>query len=81
MKFQCTCTTDLDDLIGHDELDGFHSGPLYSAMKQGESLELVDSLQLSAVVRTRLKTIAHGFIVIETGERLLPQEQFQLLLH
>ena len=81
MKYECTRDTDLDDLIGHDESDGFHNGPLYTAMKRDEPLELVDSARLSAVVRTRLEHVRHGFVIVETGERILPPEHFKLLLH
>lgn len=81
MRFQCTRDTDLDDLIGHDEVDGFHRGPLYAAMKGDEPLELIGSALLSVIVRTRLEQVSHGFVVVETGERVLPPEHFKLLLH
>lgn len=81
MKFECTRDTDLDDLIGHDEVDGFHSGPLYAAMKHDEPLELVGSMLLSVIVRSRLEQVSHGFVIAETGEHVLPPEHFRLLLH
>lgn len=81
MRYQCNRDTDLDELIGHDESDGFHTGPLYAAMKRNEPLELVDSINLSMIVRTRLETVAHGFMLVETGETVLPPEHFKLLLH
>jgi hypothetical protein len=81
MKHQCTPDTDLDELIGHDEVDGFHTGPLYTAMKTDEPLELVGSMLLSVIVRTKLEHVSHGFVVAETGEQVLPPEHFKLLLH
>ena len=81
MKHQCTPDTDLDELIGCEEGDGFHTGPLYTAMKTDEPLELVGSMLLSVIVRTKLDHVSHGFVVAETGEHVLPPEHFKLLLH
>lgn len=81
MRYQCTQNTDLDDLIGHDESDGFHVGPLYTAMKTDEPLELIGSSLLSLIVHIRLKSISHGFIVAETGEQINPPDHFHLIYH
>jgi len=80
MKYQCTELTDLDDLIGHDEIDGFHTGPLYTAMKSDEPLELMDSRCMSLSVQIKLQNVSTtGMFVPETGEMISPPDHFSLL--
>ena len=81
MKHHCTKNTDLDELIGHDELDGFHQGPLYTAIKQNEPLELEESELLSPAVHVKLERFAHGLLVPETGERLESPDHFEIVFH
>ena len=81
MKHQCTQETDLDELIGHDEADGFHVGPLYTAMKRNEPLELLGSNLLSLLVHIKLESIRRGFIVAETGEQMRPPGHFEIVYH
>lgn len=78
MKYECTRLTDLDELIGHDEADGFHSGPLYRALKIGEDLELTHSERLSPVARLKLISVQSGLLVPETGESLVPSADFAI---
>lgn len=80
MKHLCTPDTDLDELVGHDEGDGFHPGPLSLAMKAGEELELIASSCLSPLMRTKLAALTHGLFVVETGESIAPPPCFRLLL-
>lgn len=81
MKFQCKPDTDLDDLVGHNEVDGFHPGPLPRAMKADEELELLASDCLSPLTRHKLEMLAHGLTVVETNETLTPPPHFRLILH
>jgi len=80
MKYQCTELTDLDELIGHDEIDGFHTGPLYAAMKSDEPLELLDGRCMSLSVQIKLQSVSStGIFVAETGEMISPPDHFSLL--
>lgn len=81
MKYHCTAKTDLDDLIGHDEANGFCYGPLSLAMKAGEELELEESGLLSAIILAKLPAFLQGVMQVETGESLQPQPSFRLILH
>jgi len=81
MRHLCTPDTDLDELVGHDEADGYHPGPLSLAMKAGEELELVASDCLSPVTQSKLATLVHGLYVVETGEAITPAPDFRLILH
>lgn len=81
MKHLCTPSTDLDELVGHEECDGFHPGPLSLAMKAGEELELLASSQLSPCLVFKLGMLAHGLLVAETGETITPLPAFHLVLH
>lgn len=80
MKHLCTPGTDLDELVGHDESDGYHYGPLSQAMRSGDLLELQASDQLSPVTRCKLEACSHGVLVVETGEMIAPDPHFQLIL-
>lgn len=81
MQYCCTPSTDLDELVGHEEADGYHAGPLSLAMKRGEELELLASELLSLPMRLKLESLMRGIFVVETGETILPPARFQLLLH
>ena len=81
MKHYCTASTDLDELIGHDEIDGFHQGPLYAAMKRNEPLELEASALLSPAVHAKVERFNHGLLVPETGECLALPDRFEIVFH
>ena len=81
MRHLCTQDTDLDELLGHQEDDGYHAGPLSLAMKAGEELELVASESLSNLTRIKLDVLTRGLFVVETGETILPSEHFRIVLH
>ena len=81
MRHQCTPDTDLDELVGRDESDGFHPGPLSLAMKAGEELELIASSTLSPILLFKLSTLTRGLFLIETGESISPPPCFRLILH
>ena len=81
MKHHCTQDTDLDELIGHDEADGFHQGPLYTSMKRNEPLELEESVLLSPTVQVKLAGFMHGLLIPETGEWLPTKEHFEIVFH
>lgn len=80
MRHVCTPNTDLDELVGHDEADGYHPGPLSLAMKAGEELELVASSCLSPLTLFKLTALTHGLFVVETGESIAPLPCFRLTL-
>lgn len=79
MKHRCTPDTDLDELVGHDESDGFHPGPLSIAMKRGEPLELLCSTELSPLTLIKLMVMTHGLLLVETGECIAPAACFRLV--
>lgn len=79
MEYHCTPNTDLDELIGRDEHDGFHQGPLYTAMKRNEPLELQKSALLSRPLQAKLESIIHGLLVAETGEWIAPADHFKIV--
>lgn len=81
MRHQCTPDTDLDELVGHDEADGFHPGPLSLAMKAGEELELIASGTLSPLLLLKLAALTQGMFLVETGEAIAPLPCFRLILH
>lgn len=81
MKHYCTPDTDLDEIIGHDELDGFHQGPLYTAMKLNEPLELEASELLSPIVHAKIERFNHGLLLPETGEDLHVPTNFTIVFH
>lgn len=81
MRHLCTPDTDLDELVGHDEADGYHPGPLSLAMKAGEELELLASDCLSPLTLLKLAALTHGLYVVETGESISPPPRFRLIMH
>ena len=81
MKHHCTPNTDLDELIGHDEVDGYHHGPLYAAMLRNEPLELEESALLSPSIFFKISRFDHGLLIPETGEYLRTPEHFQIVFH
>lgn len=81
MKHHCTPATDLDELIGHDELDGFHQGPLYTSIKRNEPLELEESALLSPTVQAKVARFCHALLVPETGEFLPLPDRFCIVFH
>ncbi|MCK9283905.1 MAG: hypothetical protein M0P39_06440 [Rhodocyclaceae bacterium] len=80
MKHCCSAKTDLDELIGVEEADGFHYGPLCTAMKQGEELILEHAALLPQLMIAKLHCLEHGLLIAETGERIVPDDRFHLLL-
>ena len=81
MKYQCTPTTDLHELIGIDSTEGFQYGPLSCALKNGEELELEDSHVLSRLLIVKINAVLHGLFIVETEETLHTPPGFRLVLH
>lgn len=81
MKYHCSTSTDLDDLIGRDGVDGFDYGPLSSAMMGDELLELENSTSLSALMVAKIRLLMSGFFIVETEEKLSAGPGFKLILH
>lgn len=81
MRHLCTPDTDLDELVGHEEADGYHSGPLSLAMKTGEELELIASDRLSPLIQLKLTALICGLFIVETGESISPPPCFRLVFH
>lgn len=81
MKHQCTSDTDLDELIGHEEGDAYREGPLVAAMRSGEELVLEGSALLSRLTLLKLQALARGLYIAETGENILVDGRFRMVLH
>ncbi len=81
MRYHCTPTTDLHELIGCDGRDGFEYGPLSRAMIQGEELVLEESHLLSRLMVTKIETVLRGLFIVETEEILSAPPGFRLVLH
>jgi hypothetical protein len=81
MKYLCTPTTDLHELIGKDGNDGFEYGPLSSALRNGEELVLEESHVLSGLMLAKIQAVLHGLFIVETEETLRAQQGFRLVLH
>jgi len=85
MRHTCTRLTDLDELIGLEQLEGgssvFHYGPLPQAMRNDEELVLENSGILSCLTLAKLEALIHGLFIPETEERLTPGGNFRLVLH
>lgn len=80
MRHLCTPDTDLDELVGHEEADGFHAGPLSVAMRRGEALELIASDALSRLTLVKIAALTQGLLLVETGECIAPAACFKLVL-
>ena len=81
MKYHCTRTTDLHELIGQDGADGFEYGPLSNALKRGEDLVLVNSYLLSRLMIAKIHYVLSGLFIVETEETLYAPPHFKLVLH
>jgi hypothetical protein len=82
MRYHCTCTTDLHELIGQDGDNGFEYGPLSSALKRGEELVLEESSFLGLVMVAKINHILHSMLfIVETEETLHAPSGFKLVLH
>jgi len=81
MKYQCTPTTDLHELIGIDGSDGFEYGPLSHALKNSEDLVLEESHLLSRLLVVKIKSVLRGLFIVETEETLRATPGFRLVLH
>jgi hypothetical protein len=81
MRYHCTRTTDLHELIGQDGENGFEYGPLSSALKGDEELVLEGSSFLSLVMVAKINHILHGMLfIVETEETLHASPGFKLVL-
>lgn len=81
MRYQCTPTTDLHELIGIDGRDGFQYGPLSFALKNGEDLVLEESHLLSRLMVTKIRSVLGGLFIVETEETLRAPVGFRLVLN
>lgn len=81
MRYHCTPSTDLHELIGQDGSEGFQYGPLSSALMSGEELVLEDSHMLSRLLIVKINAVLHGLFIVETAETLRAQPGFRLVLH
>lgn len=80
MHHQCSTSTDLDELVGHDSSEGYCYGPVCEAMRSNEELVLEESVYLSAVMQAKLQTFLHGVFIPETGEQITAPPDFRLLM-
>lgn len=81
MKHQCTPGTDLDELIGHQEGSAYCEGPLVTAMRRGEELVLEGSATLSRLTLIKLQALSQGLFIAETGENIVANVRFRMVLH
>lgn len=81
MKYHCTPTTDLHELIGQDSQEGFQYGPLSTALKTGDELILEESHFLSRLMLTKIQAIIGGLFIVETEETLRASAGFRILFH
>lgn len=84
MLHTCTERTDLDELIGNEQLEGqnlmFHYGPLTRAMKDGEELILENSNVLSVVMLAKVHFMLNDIFIDDTAELIQPHDGFRLTL-
>ncbi len=81
MRYHCTRTTDLHELIGQDGDHGFEYGPLSSALKRDEDLFLEESSFLGLVMLAKINHILHNMLfIVETEETLHVPPDFKLVL-
>lgn len=81
MKYHCTPTTNLHDLIGEDGQEGFQYGPLSAALMAGEELVLEGSAVLSPMTVAKIRAVLRGLFIVETEETLHAAQGFRLVLH
>lgn len=80
MKYHCTPTTDLHELIGQDSINGFQYGPLSHALINGEELVLEHSHVLSRTLVAKINVVLKGLFIVETEETLRAPPGFRLVL-
>jgi hypothetical protein len=81
MKYHCTPTTDLHELIGQDSCNGFLYGPLSCAIRNGEDLVLEESHLLPCMLVSKIRAVLRGLFIVETEETLRAADGFRLILH
>ena len=81
MRYQCTPSTDLHELIGKDSAEGFCYGPLSAALMNNEELILEGSHILPLTLIVKINTVLRGLFIVETEEILRAQAGFRLVLH
>jgi hypothetical protein len=81
MRYLCTITTDLHELIGIDGCDGFQYGPLGCALKHGEELILDESHLLSRPMVAKIQSVLDGLFIVETEETLRAKAGFRLIFN
>lgn len=80
MKYRCTPDTNLHDLIGCDSAEGFHYGPLSSALKAGDELVLESSHLLPPLTVAKINALVGSLFIVETEETLHTPSGFRLVL-
>lgn len=81
MKYHCTPSTDLHELIGQDSREGFQYGPLSCAIRNGEELVLEESHLLPCMLVSKIRAVLRGLFIVETEETLRAADGFRLILH
>lgn len=81
MKYHCTADTDLDELVGHEEVNGYCYGPFSTAMRNGDELVLEDSRALPQLMLLKLQALMGGIFIAETGERIAASPCFRMSLN
>ena len=81
MRYHCTAATDRDELVGHEESNGYCYGPLSAAMRNGDELILEGSRSLSQLMLLKLQLLMGGIFIAETGEQIAAAPCFRMFLH
>jgi hypothetical protein len=84
MKYHCTSTTDLDELIGEECFDAkgssFAYGPVPRAMLNDEELVLENSAALPVLMIAKLHALGVSLLITEAAIRIQAGEHFHLVL-
>ena len=84
MKYHCTTTTDLDELIGQECVDAkgssFAYGPVPRAMLNDEELVLENSAALPVMMIAKLHALGISLFIAEAAIRIQAGEHFHLVL-
>lgn len=82
MKYTCTKSTNLCDLVGREESTpqgfDFRYGPLALAMMNDEELILEQSIKLPPTMVAKIRMLSGELFVVETERQILPGERFHV---
>lgn len=84
MRYACSSSTDLVELLGREEQTDngfcFQYGPISQAMKNSEELVLENSSALSRIMLAKIEVLIRNLFLVETEEHIHPASGFHLTL-